>query len=368
MTLPVVVTICGDPGGAGALAPVLELLAAEGRVSLRNFAYRQAADLLAARNIPFTSISPDAGEEWVMSQLTACDAKLLLSATSYRTEEHEKTFIAAARVLGIPSIAVLDFWANYGVRFADGRGELRFLPDVITAMDQSALDGLVADGVPQDRIVIAGHPGFDAIARQRATFGAVQRAALRKSLGTPDGGLQVLFASQPLRDLYGADESSATFRGFHEHSVLDAVIGSLEASGRTSGRAIQLVIRPHPREVVAPYQARQSASIGIVVSKAGDARECAMASDLVIGMTTMLLVEASYLGVPTVSLQPDLQRPNMLPELPGLVIVRRHADVAPALADAVGRAMRPPESKAVAEPAPAAPVVAGLVYSMLGLN
>jgi hypothetical protein len=93
-----------------------------------------------------------------------------------------------------------------------------------------------------------------------------------------------------------------------------------------------------------------------------------MASDLVIGMTTMLLVEACYLGVPTVSLQPDLQRPNMLPELPGLVIVRREVDVAPALADAVGRAMRAPQSKVVAVPAPAAPVVAGLVYSMLGLT
>jgi hypothetical protein len=368
MTLPVVVTVCGDPGGAGALAPVLEALVAEGRVRLRNFAYRQATDILAARNIPLTAIPAGADEKWIKAQLAESGARLLLTATSYRTEEHEKAFIAAARGQGLRSIAVLDFWANYGVRFADGSGELRYLPDLITAMDQASCDGLIADGVPPERIVVAGHPGFDAIARQRAAFNAARRAALRTSLGTPDGGLQVLFASQPLRELYGADESSATFRGFHEHSVLDAVIESLEASAKLSGRAIQLVIRPHPREDAEPYLARRSASIGIVVSKDGDARECAMASDLVIGMTTMLLVEACYLGVPTVSLQPELQRPNMLPELPGLVIVRRQVDVAPALADALGRAMRPPVSKSVAEPAPAAPFVAGLVYSMLGLN
>ena len=368
MTLPVVVTVCGDPGGAGALAPVLEALIAEGRVSLRNFAYRQATDILSVRNMPFAAIPTGADEKWITSQLAECGARLLLTATSYRTEEHEKAFIAAARGLGLRSIAVLDFWANYGVRFADGSGELRYLPDLITAMDQASRDGLIADGVPPDRIVVVGHPGFDAIARQRAAFSAARRAALRTSLGTPDGGLQVLFASQPLRELYGADESSTTFRGFHEHSVLDAVIESLEASAKLTGRAIQLVVRPHPREEAEPYQTRHSALIGIVVSKDGDARECAMGSDLVIGMTTMLLVEACYLGVPTVSLQPDLQRPNMLPELPGLVIVRRQADVAPALADAVGRAMRAPQSKVVAVPAPAAPVVAGLVYSMLGLT
>lgn len=368
MTLPLVVTVCGDPGGAGALAPVLELLRSEGQVNLRNYAYRQAADILAARNIPFTPIPPDAGEEWVASQLKQCGAALLLTATSYRTEEHEKTFIAAAVALGIRSIAVLDFWANYGVRFADSSGAQRYLPHVITAMDQAARDGLIKDGVPPDRIVIAGHPGFDAIARQRAAFGAAQRSALRAALGTPDGGLQVLFASQPLRDLYGADGSSATFRGFHEHSVLDAVIEALEGSAKATGRAIRLVIRPHPREDTAPYLARQSASIGIVVSKEGDARECAMASDLVIGMTTMLLVEACYLGVPTVSLQPDLQRPNMLPELPGLVIVRRQTDVAPALSDAIDRAMQEHRSNPALVPAQAAPVVAKLVYSTLGLN
>lgn len=367
MTRPVVVTVCGDPGGAGALAPVLEALAAAGRVDLRNYAYRQGSEILAARQLPFTAIPAGADEDWVRSQLTGCGARLLLCATSYRTEEHEKAFIAAATKLGIRSIAVLDFWANYGVRFADASGELRYLPDVITAMDQAARDGLVADGVPPDRIVIAGHPGFDAITRQRAAFDAVQRAALRKSLGTPDGALQVLFASQPLRDLYGADESSATFRGFHEHSVLDAVIASLEASARSTGRAMQLVIRPHPREDVKPYMSRQSAWIGIVVSKDGDARECAMASDLVIGMTTMLLVEAGYLGVPTVSLQPDLQRPNMLPALPGLVVVRRQVDVAPALEEAIATAMREPRTAPVAAPEQSAPVVAGLSYSMLGL-
>ena len=84
-------------------------------------------------------------------------------------------------------------------------------------------------------------------------------------------------------------------------------------------------------------------------------------------MTTMLLVESCYLGVPTVSLQPELQRPNMLPELPGLTIVRQHADVAPQLAAAVERAARAAESTPGRLPEQAAPAVARLVYSLLGL-
>jgi hypothetical protein len=75
-----------------------------------------------------------------------------------------------------------------------------------------------------------------------------------------------------------------------------AVIEPLEASAELMGGAIHLVVRPRHREEAEPYQARHSASIGVVVSKHGDVWECAMASDLVIGMTTMLLVEACYLG------------------------------------------------------------------------
>ena len=46
-----VVVVCGDAGGARAMAPVLELLRSEARVPLRVFASRAAPPVWSARNL-----------------------------------------------------------------------------------------------------------------------------------------------------------------------------------------------------------------------------------------------------------------------------------------------------------------------------
>ena len=331
MSRKLVVTACGDPGGANALAPVLEQLASDGRVELRNFAYRQGAGILAARNLAFHPIPSQAPADWCADQLRDLGAHAVLTATSFNAEEHEKQFIAAAARLGLPSIAVLDFWSSYGSRFADAQGRLRYVPDRIAAMDDTARQGLIEAGIAAERIAVTGHPGFDAIAARRAAFSQAERQALRRDMGADERGVLVLFASQPLGQLYGTDASSPGFRGFDEKAMLDAVVPALERFAAARGVALTLIIRPHPREETDAYAARHSPTIRIRVSKHGDARACAMAADLVLGMTTMLLVEACHLGVPVISLQPGWRGPVSLPELPGIRVVQRYDDIAATL-------------------------------------
>jgi hypothetical protein len=118
--------------------------------------------------------------------------------------------------------------------------------------------------------------------------------------------------SQPIRQLYGGEESPS-YLGYTEDSVLRHLIRSLEAVRLECSERIALLIRPHPREEVQPYSSYASSLIKIVTTIAGDRYSCAMAADLVTGMTSVLLVEACYLQRPVISFQPGLRTADTLP-------------------------------------------------------
>src|SRR5579871_3003695 len=120
---PVVLAVSGDPGGASALAPVMEFLRVSGRARIEARAYRQARTVWQKRGLPFTELDERAEPAFPE------DAQLLLTSTSLNGVDLENRFTAAARVRGIPSLAVLDFWSNYRRRFGPGEDALENLPD-----------------------------------------------------------------------------------------------------------------------------------------------------------------------------------------------------------------------------------------------
>lgn len=371
MKTPVVVSACGDPGGAGALAPVLERLIADRCVDVKAYAYNQAFELLQRRGLAPQPVPDGADVHWFDTELQRCLPAFVIVATSHNGQDHEKAFVAAARKADIPSMVVLDFWVNYRVRFCDREGDLVFVPDRIAVMDDEARRGLIADGLPEESIVITGHPGFDAVSQRRASFTPAERNAIRRARGTPPDDLQVLFVSQPLCELYGADESAPQFLGFHEESVLDDVIDALERLALRRRIGVTLVIRPHPREKTNTYKDRHSAAIRITVSSKGDPRANAMASDIVVGMTSMLLVEACHLGCTVVSLQPNLRGADVLPtNVRGLIeVIYRREEIASTLERLAGdqtvrKAARLQPARAGPPPL-ATPRVVDCVYSMI---
>ena len=313
MSRPTVISVCGDPGGAQAIAPVIKVLEAERRVDVVNYAYNEGVDILRRHDIKSTSLPNQIDASWVLQRLQEDKAVLLLTGTSHNGLNREKLFIRSARHLGIRSMAVLDFWSNYAVRFSDEQGNLIYLPDVIAVMDERARREMMADGVPGENILVTGQPAFDALAHYRQQFSVVRKLAIRESLAVRDDDLLVLFASQPMRKLYGSDESDPAYLGFDEASVLHAVINALDAISQKSHRRTTLLIRPHPRETAAEYSHYQSDKINVVVAMQGESRDYVIASDLVIGMNTALLVEACYLGCLVLSLQPGLRKADTLP-------------------------------------------------------
>lgn len=291
----------------------MEVLLSEPRYRVQSLLYREAQSVWARRGLEFESLDESTSASDAERLLRESRADLLVTATSFNGIDLEKKFITAARRLSVPSLSVLDFWSNYATRFNDAEGILAHVPDRIAVMDDRARDEMVAAGFDARQLVVTGQPALDDLINCKKAYTNEGRAALRAALGVMDNERLVLFASQPLASVFGDSAERPLYLGYTEFTVLDALVSSLENIAARHAEQITLLIRPHPRENSQALEERTSDSIRIVVSSDGDGREMVLASDLVAGMTTMLLVEACFLGVPVVSLQPGLRTADPLP-------------------------------------------------------
>ncbi len=304
--------VAGDAGGASAVIPVVVILLSQPGYRVQSLLYREARSVWASRGLPFEPLDESTTTQDAEHVLTEFRTNLLLTGTSYNHIDLEKKFISAARKLRVPSLSVLDFWSNYAIRFSDAEGTVSHVPDRIAVMDERAHDEMVAAGFDASQLVITGQPALDDLISYKKAH-TDERGATRASLEIEEEDRLVLFASQPLAAVFGDNSDSPLYPGYTEITVLDALVRSLENIAQRHPQRIALLIRPHPRESEHGFENRRSESIRIFVRADGDSREVVLASDLVTGMTTMLLVEACFLGVPVVSLQPGLRTTDPLP-------------------------------------------------------
>jgi len=310
---PIILVICGDPGGANAVIPVIKKLNDDNKTKVCVFSYGQASSLMENNDIPTQILEKNPTEFSIPEIIRQNHPSLLLASTSFNPACLEKKFIRSARVFNIPTLAIVDFWSNYSLRFSDNEGVLRFIPDSIAVMDEKAYYDMITEGFNPDALVITGQPAFDALAEIKNTFTKIKRLAIRDLFHVPKNAIFIVFPSQPLSSLYGESDANPHFLGFTEKTVIQKVIPVLEKISRDSNKCISLLIRLHPRESLEDYQHVNSKVIQVVVSQEGNPREIVMASDLVLGMNTELLIEACYLGCIVISIQPGLRGKDPLP-------------------------------------------------------
>lgn len=306
MTMPPTITVvAGDPGGAAALAPVLADLQMRD-VQIKSFAYRQA--LVLWQNIGLTPEALPEDSAAIVPWLA--ETCLLLTATSVNGIDWEPRFWAEAKHRSVPSLAVLDYWSNLRSRFL--LGDCLIVPSRIATMDDRAREGLMAAGIPGGNLCVTGQPAFDDLAGL-ITEGARINTKIRARHGITSDEILVLFASQPLSRLH--QEKGFGDQGFNEKTALDMLLPSLASLAQERGVKIRLVIRPHPREDSLALSRYTSSipNLRIDLIREGNAREWALAADLVSGMNSILLQEACYLERPVLSLQPGLIGEDSLP-------------------------------------------------------
>lgn len=364
--LPLIIAIGGDPGGANALAPVIALLRAEGRVSIQALAYLQAIHVWTERNLHPESLGDSLEDKDIQRLLDQAGVALLLTSTSINPYEYEKRFLRIARTMGLPALSVLDFWSNYSERFSDLGGNLCYLPDRVAVMDEHARTEMLAKGFPEDCVVVTGHPALDSLEAFRASFGKVERNEVRRALGVGAQELLVLFASQP-PTFVDNEEECDTPPWLDRRKTISVLIQGLERISERLSRPVTLLIRPHPRENGEVYRQTVAKRIRVIIEKEGDSRSLALSADLVAGMNTMFLVEASHLGQPTLSIRLGLPEPDDFP--PNRLKMTHPVYCEEALEEALMRLIEKAHSPLaqVTQTGKASRNVAKLAYSMLGI-
>jgi hypothetical protein len=206
----------------------------------------------------------------------------------------DKLATGIARTLAIPSVAVMDFWSNYTLRFSDpGTANLVYLPDRIFVMDDICKREMVKEGFDPKRIVVTGNPYFETFFRKRSVI---------------KGKPIISFLSQPFSELIREDKGFDF--GFDDIEAFRDVVKALERLGVTE----EIVVKLHPRtKNTHAYDALIKASrLSIRVDLKTPTTKIIERSSLVIGMNTVALFEAALMGKNVLSYQPNLNRPDPL--------------------------------------------------------
>lgn len=295
-----VVFAAGDPGGANALAPVIEQLKSEKNYCLSVFAYYTAAMVFHQKGIDFIELANTTTAEQILTILADKQPNLIVTATSINPFELEKVFIDSGKRLEIPTLSILDFWSNYAQRFSRGESDLVFLPDKIAVMDELAVSEMEAQGFPSDRLVITGQPAFDRLFDLRQSLDCEH---IRDRLGIGQDSKLIIFVSQPFVELFGKNSENPLFPGYTQQSIFQALLETLEDIIGESDSSIVLGIMPHLRETDNWWAMLESDRVHIKVLSNENFEEVSLSSDLVVGMTSTKLVEAALMGGTAISLQ-----------------------------------------------------------------
>lgn len=307
-----ILAVCGDVGGTAAVVPVLEYLSANKGYLIKILTYGPSISKLDKVKLDVIVLSESCNQTEIEKLWNAYKPTALICGTSVNFFEFEKVFIRLARREHIPSLSVLDFWSAYKRRFYATDVSACEFPDVVAVMDQCAYNGILAVGCSKSRIVITGQPAFDRILNIRERFSDENRQNIRNQFHLSQGELLIVFFSQPLRYLAQRKDGDFIDVGYDEIQVLNALKISLDEICQENNLKVSLVVKPHPRD-------RDSVSllgsdrVRVVQSLGNDTHNLMMSADLVVGMTTIALIESCYLRCLTLSLQPGTLIDDPLP-------------------------------------------------------
>src|SRR3989344_8979306 len=181
------------PGGINAIIPVIKKLQQDQALEVIAIGHQYSESVLYNNKVKYRKVSDyglfDVSLNSMGALLERESPDLILTGTSTQDEKNrqviEQNITVAGRQRNIPTVAVLDFWANYSLRFNDiYSGEnFRFLPDKIAIMDQYAERAMLAEGFDKSRLVITGNPYFDDLEGKVRNFTEQEKSDIRLRIG-----------------------------------------------------------------------------------------------------------------------------------------------------------------------------------------
>ena len=208
--------------------------------------------------------------------------------TGTGSTELERTLWSNASAQKFPTIGLLESWVNVSPRFLRNQADIQ--PAGLGVPDEELREMITAEGWCNAQITVIGQPHLQ---------GIIARLTAKRSRRANKDRAKVLFLSEVM-----PPDSSPDWRGFQQFDVASGVFEGLR---NVSG--LSLVICAHPREDADLWRQWLAARVipnrvRLEFNDTMDSEDLLIDADYVIGMTSMMLIEAHLLGVPVLSLQP----------------------------------------------------------------
>jgi len=201
----------------------------------------------------------------------------------------DKDLISYSKSINKPSISVIEHWSWYRKRF-ELNGEL-ILPDFIFVNDEIAYTDAVDDGLPSNKIIIAGNPVLESIFKN-SKHKPIDREKLQNHYNLPKKRIIFFISEELASEFNGTDDEL----GYDEFIAINQIITLLKPSDH-------LVIKLHPEEANEKYHHLKNEQLSII--KNIDIYSLNTLADIVIGMASMLLLELAMLRNDIISFRPN---------------------------------------------------------------
>jgi hypothetical protein len=305
-----------DPGAANYAMHLPQALS-RSSIRARLFAGGHARYYLKQRGI-----NSEIFDQGMQSQeiLANVQPRLVIVGTSENPDTPGFQLIEEARLQKIESVVLIDASGNADYRLR-GRTDnpLAYVPDWLIVPDDWTKASYVNLGFPSERVLICGHPHYDYVRECGAKFTLEDKNGQRKRLfhDVQDGQKIVIFASEISTGLNPeqyqiSDDYTLKGRGRNSDRTSIVLEEFLDAVKNVSPRPY-LVLRLHPKNTV--DELSQFADTFDQISINEPPLELIYFSDLVVGMTTILLFEAALLGKLTLSIVPRSEEKVNLPSV-----------------------------------------------------
>lgn len=297
-----------DAGGARAILPVVDRLLHDQSLEVQVLTRGKATRLfkeagITAAGYGMDSYSTAIDSTSALSVMRQAAPDLLLSTTSHPRDPSNSRLIRAARESGIPSVAILDHWKGWDRLGEAVAGSLEYAPDELGVMDRYAKHAIISRGMPPGHVHVVGHPYLERIYGQRQRLhDAATVFATKRRLGLDPDCPIVLFCSEVVHAHAYSEPCDTGCELLSQVRVeqvklIDVLRSVTDEIASKCGLKLQLVMRSHPN-----WDEKPTPGVWLMDQEVvSDEMAVALAS-VVLGLSSMPLIEATLLGKPSGSL------------------------------------------------------------------
>lgn len=299
-----------DPGAANYLVHLPRILTDKG-YSCSVIATGNATDFFKKQSVPFTNPSSALTADEILG---AVSPRLLLIGISENPESLGLFLTSEGKKRGITTIGAVDTSMNAGYCYRGKTSDpLNYAPDLLMVPDEWDKDAFVSLGFPPNRVFVCGHPQYDFVRSEGLRLERIGRERVRSKLfhiGKKSKKV-VLFASEKSAGLNPSqfnknDSYNIQGRGTSNTRTRIVIEEFLDAVSLLNERPF-LMLRLSPKERL--EELSDYLNEFDYISRNEPVMEVLFAADCVVGMTSMIMVEAVIIGRPTFSILPrDIER------------------------------------------------------------